>query len=359
MLWSGARVVHLSWSTNLGRRLKRLLALGPGQQEAKGSLRQSIDAVECWTVGSRLEMQIVLHRLAKRQYPDKYVKLLKLRMPWFLQMTGQDRFPRLDITNRVPRAATALLGPFVSKTAAVLYEQQSTGLFQLRRCTETLAPSPEHPGCIYGEMNQCLRPCQCAVSEDEYGSEAQRVLEFLETNGRSAKAALVTARTRAAEAMEFEQASALHRRIEEINEAAALRDAVIEDVQSFAGVALTRGAAPGELVLWLMREGCWQKQIPLTLLGREGNTKSMDREIRDLVGQAWREQSGDTGACAESSEAERSTEQAEQLAIFSRWYYSSWRDGEWFGFRDPGGLNYRKLVREISKMTQALAAEAT
>ena len=309
-------------------------------------------------MGSRLEMQIVLHRLAKRHYPDKYRKLLKLRLPWFVQMTAQDRFPRLDIVNRVPRGAAALLGPFVSKTAAVLYEQQTTGLFQLRRCTEALAPSPDHPGCIYGEMNQCLRPCQCAVTEQEYRGEAQRMIEFLATNGRSAKAALMTARTRASEAMEFEQASALHRRIEQISEAAALRDSVIEDVQSFAGVALTRGAAAGELVLWLMKAACWQKPIPLSFLRREGNAKSMDRELRDLVAAAWEGESDGSDMCLEGSGAERATEQVEQLAIFSRWYYSSWRDGEWFGFREPGALNYRRLVREISKLTQALTAQA-
>jgi hypothetical protein len=40
----------------------------------------------------------------------------------------------------------------------------------------------------------------------------------------------------------------------------------------------------------------------------------------------------------------------EELAIFSRWYYSSWRDGEWFPFDSLAGLNYRKLVRQLSKM---------
>jgi hypothetical protein len=44
---------------------------------------------------------------------------------------------------------------------------------------------------------------------------------------------------------------------------------------------------------------------------------------------------------------------AEHLAIFSRWYYSSWRDGHWFSFRALADLNYRRLVREISAMAKA------
>src|SRR5207244_6958620 len=58
-------------------------------------------------------------------------------------------------------------------------------LFQLRRCEDNLAPSPEHPGCIYGEMNKCLRPCQQVVSIEEYRGEAHRVEEFIRTDGAS------------------------------------------------------------------------------------------------------------------------------------------------------------------------------
>jgi excinuclease ABC subunit C len=43
----------------------------------------------------------------------------------------------------------------------------------------------------------------------------------------------------------------------------------------------------------------------------------------------------------------------EELALFSRWYYSSWRDGQWFPFRTLADLNYRRLVREISSLVKA------
>jgi hypothetical protein len=43
----------------------------------------------------------------------------------------------------------------------------------------------------------------------------------------------------------------------------------------------------------------------------------------------------------------------EHLALLARWYYSSWRDGEWLGFRDLEDLPYRKLVRAISKVAKS------
>ncbi len=346
LLWASGTPLHLSWSSNLERRLRRLL--GGSRSEASSATRRflkQVEGVECWPVGSRLETQIILYHLAKRYYPDKYLTLLKLRMPWFLRMTAKDSYPRLEVSNRTSGRAQLLLGPFVSRTAAAQYEQETSALFQLRRCTETLVPSSEHPGCIYGEMNQCLRPCQCAVTAEEYATEARRVSDFLATNGRSAAAVLSSARERACGAMEFEHAAQLHKRIEKIKETAALRDPAIGEIKKLNGLALTRAAAKGELMLWPMVAGGWQTPVPLDFLHKEPTGKSLDRELRDLV----------SGVLAA---ARPSLNQTEELAIFSRWYYSSWRDGEWFSFQELSDLNYRKLVREISKMAQGSAGQA-
>ena len=40
----------------------------------------------------------------------------------------------------------------------------------------------------------------------------------------------------------------------------------------------------------------------------------------------------------------------EQLAILSRWFYSSWRDGEMLIFDDWEKIPYRKLVNAISRV---------
>jgi excinuclease UvrABC nuclease subunit len=84
-----------------------------------------------------------------------------------------------------------------------VFEQAVLELFQIRRCTEDLEPSAEHPGCIYGEMNLCLRPCQLAVSAEEYRSEAMRVAAFFESGGRSLMEPLQSARNRFSDQMDF------------------------------------------------------------------------------------------------------------------------------------------------------------
>lgn len=36
--------------------------------------------------------------------------------------------------------------------------------------------------------------------------------------------------------------------------------------------------------------------------------------------------------------------------MLARWYYSSFRDGEWLSFGAPEDVPYRKLVRAISRV---------
>ena len=346
VLRSETGVPHLSWSTNLGRRFKRLLLTAhPSAGSLLNRLRSQGALVDYWRTGSRLESALLLYQLAKQYFPDNYLKLLKLRIPWFVALADGHGFARLEVTNRLSRKGGTSLGPFASRAVAEQYEQQILSLFQIRRCTEVLAPHHGHPGCIYGEMNQCLRPCQCAVTADEYDSEALRVQEFLQNNGRSNLAAMSAARDRACEELQFEQAAQLHKRIERIKATSALRDNAVGEIHEFGGVALTASAIPGELILWPMLQGYWQEPIPLTFLADEARARSLDEELRQLLTERL-------------ATPRVQGKRAEELAIFSRWYYSTWRDGQWFSFRHLGSLNYRQLVRGLSKMKNQASPQA-
>src|SRR6202035_5349340 len=161
---------------NLHRRLTRLLLSSyTGQDSPVGRLREGLARIECWATGSRLESSLLTYELARLHFPDKYLKRLRLRLPWFVGLTSSDPFPRMVVVNRIPLKSGTFFGPFPNRDLAQRYKQEVEGLFQVRRCVERLIPDPAHPGCIYGEMNQCLRPCQPAVTQEEYTTEVKRV----------------------------------------------------------------------------------------------------------------------------------------------------------------------------------------
>ncbi len=170
--------------------------------------------------GSQLESSLVHFELAQRYFPEDWPRLTRLRPPAFVKLTLDNPFPRTLLTTRLGRGL--YYGPFASRAAAERFEEGLLDLFELRRCEDNLTPSPNHPGCIYGEMNRCLRPCQQVVSIEEYRGEAARVEQFLRTGGASLLETAEAARDRASAGMQFEEAERLHQRATRIAEVQGL-----------------------------------------------------------------------------------------------------------------------------------------
>jgi hypothetical protein len=273
--------------------------------------------VEYWLTASRFESMLLHYALAKRHYPDDYLRLVKLRMPAYVKLILANEFPRSQVTTRLSGGAGLYYGPFRTRAAAELFENQFLDLFQMRRCQENLEPSPQHPGCIYGEMNMCLRPCQQVVGSQEL------------LNVTSA------ARERLSQEMNFEEAARQHKRLESIQAVLALRDDLVCDIDRLYGVAVAPAAAPDSVLLWFACQGSWQAplEFPLT------SNVSLDQRLRELV------------ASLEPVLAPLAEKQ-EHLALLARWHYSTWSDGEWIGFHDLAQTPYRKLVRAISRVRQ-------
>jgi len=203
-------------------------------------------------------------------------------------------------------------------------------LFQLRRCEDNLAPSPEHPGCIYGEMNKCLRPCQQVVSIEEYRGEAQRVEEFIRTDGASLRESAESARDRASAAMQFEEAEQLHQRLNKIAEVHACAGELARSVDRLAGVAVVPSYGEDAVSLCVLAGGRWLPPRPFSL----SETASMDQRLREWF--------------ANISPA--ATPDLEHLAVLVRWHGSSWRDGEWIGFDSFDKIPYRRIVNAVARV---------
>lgn len=335
---------YLGRTTRLGRRLRRLLE--ERSRPARWlNLRAIARRIEYWPVASRLEAALVQYELARRYYPEDYRVRLRLHLPPYLKIVLTNPFPRSQITSRLSRAPALYYGPFRSRAAADQFQSQLLDLFQIRRCEEDLAPSPAHPGCIYGEMNMCLRPCQAAVTREEYAAEVERLLAFLRTQGRSLRDVLASARDRLSEELNFEEAARFHKRLEKIDQVLRWRDSLAGDLDRLSGVAVTPSTAADAAELWFLVRGWWQ--APRRFLCRpSGASISMDQRLRELV-------AGLQPVTATLAERQ------EHLAVLARWFYSSQRDGEWFGFETPAEIPYRRLVRAISRVVSRAGPETS
>lgn len=341
VVWAGDRSAYLARTSMLRRRLQRILKplAAEGETPRRGlNLRGVASRVDYWMTGSRFESMLVHYALARRYFPDDYPRMVKLRMPSWVKLVLSNEFPRTQLTTRLGGGRGLYYGPFPSRGSAEQFETQMLELFQLRRCQENLEPHPGHPGCIYGEMNMCLRPCQQAVSVEEYGSEAARVAEFLSGHGSALAATTLAARERLSDEMNFEEAARQHKKLERIQAVLASRGELACDLEKLYGIAVTPSLDIGAVRLWFACRGSWQTPVEFALTSHT----SLDLRLRETVSLL---------APVDAPLPERQ----EHVALLARWRFSSWSDGEWVGFAGLGEVPYRKLVRAISRVRASCA----
>ena len=75
---------------------------------------------------------------------------------------------------------------------------------------------------------------------------------------------LSSARDRASEHTDFEEAARLHKQLEAVKSVVALRDDLVRDIAELNGVALTRASADRTLALWPMIAGSGSRPCFLT-----------------------------------------------------------------------------------------------
>jgi excinuclease UvrABC nuclease subunit len=326
---------YLARTGLLRRRLLRLL-----RERDKPSrllnLRQTVVRIEYWLTGSRLESSMRMYELARQHFPGEYLDYLHLRLPPYLKILTSNQFPRCQVTAHLGRSTSLYYGPFRNRASAEYFESEFLDLFQLRRCQEDLAPSPEHPGCIYGEMGKCLRPCQEAVSREEYAGEVERVSQFLRTGGASLLDSVLASRDQLSAAMEFEQAARQHKRAAQIEEMMRVRDPMARYVDQLHAIVVAPSCEPHTADIAFVRAGYWYGLSPLTFEIGEGKPVPLDRRLRERIeAQSWTQ----TAA----------RERQERLAILARWFYSGWCDGELLLFDDWNLVPFRKVVNAISR----------
>ncbi len=327
---------YIGKTANLRRRLLRLLRPRDAPS-VRITLRETASGVHYCRTGSAFESDLLLYRAAKRFRPEDYRAYLKLRPPAFVKLLLRNRFPRTCLTQHLARSKALYYGPFPNRNAAEQFQAAFLDLFRVRRCTQNLHPSPDHPGCIWGELQLCLRPCQAACDNEQYAAEVDRMKRFLSTDGESLLQEAEAARDRASAAMEFESAARHHRLLAKTKEALRLRGELSREVGMQHGMVLQRSAKEAFLELTPLYKGSLQESIRVGWGGGEPSTAAVGALLRDaLADRDW----------IEAPPAENE----EHLALLQRWHASSFRQGEFVPFPDMAKPPIRKLAHSAQRV---------
>ncbi len=275
---------YLTRTADLRRRLRRLLA-PPEAADDQGNpvlskrlnLRDRVRFIDYTRTGSDFESTLLLYHAYRAAFgAEEARKRLRLHTPYFLRVTMSHEHPRVYATNRLSKKSLAeSFGPFPSRAAADRYCDAVLDLFKLRRCYEDLAPYPDHPGCVYGEMNKCLMPCKegnpVACTPADYAAESARVLAFFATRGQSLLDEVAAQREAASADLDFELAATLHKHWEKVRAAALLSDELVRPLAQLRAIILQESAPTEDsndsAAVFLLNNGHLTNPAPLSTLG--------------------------------------------------------------------------------------------
>jgi len=338
---------YLGRSRDLRRRLVRLLS--PRDKPARMlNLREVVDRVDYQLVGSGFEAQWLLYQLTRAHYPRQYRERLRLRPPALLKLNLNNRFPRCYPTRRLSGDGALYYGPFPSQVAAERFASEYLDFFKVRRCVEDLDPHPSHPGCIYSQLRMCLAPCYAGCSDAEYRQEVGRVVESLDGQGQPLLRALESERTLASDALDFELAAKIHRRIEKLHEVLRQKSDLVRNLSDLHAVVVQRGAEANTISFFRVTAGELLGPATMSFDENVPAPVPLDALLQNMLA-SLAPSSRPSGADAAAKPHAASLPPWEHLSLLARWYYSSFRDGELVMLGPDLTIPHTRLIRVCRK----------
>jgi excinuclease UvrABC nuclease subunit len=338
---------YVSKTANLRRRLQRLL--GPVEERTKKlNLRDRVRTIEYTPTGSDFESGFVLYVTLREAFPKTYADRLRFRFAPLVKLHLENEYPRASITTRLGRLNGRALyyGPFVSRTAAEKFMNDSLDFFKMRRCVDDLHPDPAFPGCIYSEMKMCLAPCFKGCSDEDYAAEVSRVQSYFDSNGESLFREFSAQRDAASTSLAFEDAAAIHARLEKLKPILSQLPEVIHRLDRLSALIIQPGRLDDSVAFFRVERGVLSGPLPFSIQPADhAKSQSMESRIQEVLDSF------------PPSKAKPALQAMEHLALLKRWYYRGSRVGEIFFADDKGDLPMRRVVRGISRVYRGEKAE--
>lgn len=333
---------YVSKTANLRRRLMRLLS--PPEFSKRLNLRDRVRSIEYAATGSDFESGLRLYQALRQEFPQAYSKRLRWRPAPLIRLTLENDFPRVTVSTRIGtlRGRSLYYGPFPTRAAAEKFVNDSLDFFKLRRCTDDLHPDTAFPGCIYSEMKMCLAPCFKGCTDSEYRAEVERVQSWFDSRGQSFLRELQAERDRASSNLEFEQAAALHARLEKVTPVAAQVDEIVRRVDHLRGLVIQPSSEPDHVALFRIEAGRLNGPVQFALEYKSTERTAKPQSMESRVTEAL--------AALPPLPPAPALETMEQLAYLKRWYYRTSKVGEAFFTEQKDELPLRRVVRGVARV---------
>ena len=159
------RVLYIGKSRNIRKRAMSYFTSAETRDRMNRmlNLTDHIDAIPCHT---ELEASIRESRIIVEAKPPFNSAGKRTEKSIWIRITNEP-YPRLSVVRKVTEDAFHF-GPIKSMEQATLVVDALTSVVGVRTCTQKLSVKKTSPSCARGEIGRCARPCELAISTEDY-----------------------------------------------------------------------------------------------------------------------------------------------------------------------------------------------
>ena len=200
-------ILYVGKAINLHNRVRSYFRKIHGRGPQIEKMVTQIARFEYIVTDSELEALVLENNLIKENSP-KYNTLLKDDKTYpFIKVTVAEKYPRILFSREMKKDKSRYFGPYTSAAAVKDTIELLNKLFKLRTCNRVLPRDigQDRP-CLNYHIGQCSAPCQGYISEEQYRSQVDQALEFLNGNYKILLKDLEEKMMEASENLQFEDA---------------------------------------------------------------------------------------------------------------------------------------------------------
>ena len=188
MLDEQGEIIYVGKAKNLKNRLRSYFFNLSNRTAKVMAMLEHVADFRYIICASEVDALLTENNLIKKHSP-KYNILLKDDKAYpFLRIDMQEPYPRIELVRKLKNDGAKYFGPYMqSVNIKDIFDLIHTA-FAVRECKRDLS-KPSRP-CLNMHLGRCLAPCTHKVSEQEYKTEMQKVIDFLKGNDREVEKTL-------------------------------------------------------------------------------------------------------------------------------------------------------------------------